>query len=167
MKRKLLALILFGLAFGFVEAAVVYYLRTLFGIGANFAQPANYTVIVNLGVIAFLSPGSIVLPNVAVTHAEAFRELATLIMLAVVGYLAGGRWRSRFAAFLVSFSAWDLFYYVFLRLLTGWPKTVFDIDVFFIDPVPWVGPVITAVAASLILLILGSVIFLRNARSEM
>lgn len=166
MNRKLLALIVFGIAFGFVEAAVVYYLRTLFGLDANFTPPANSKIILNLGVIAFLAPGSTVLPAAAITHAEAVRELATLVMLGAIAYIAGKSWKTRFAAFLVSFATWDIFYYVFLRVLTGWPGTLLDIDVFFMVPVPWVGPVITAVAASLLLFAAGTFIYLRNGTRD-
>ncbi len=163
MTRKLLALIVFGAAFGFVEAAVVYYLRTLFGIDSNFTPQPSYRVILNLRLIAFLAPESVVLPAAPIARAEGLRELATLVMLAVVAFLAGNSRRPRLGAFLISFATWDIFYYVFLRLLTGWPRSLFDIDVFFIDPVPWVGPVITAVFASLLLFVAGTLLFLHRS----
>ncbi len=162
MKRKLLALIVFGIAFGFVEAAVVYYLRTLFGDHSNFNPPTHYRIILNLGLIAFLAPGSLVLPAASITHAESLREIATLVMLASIAYLSAPRWISRLAAFMIAFATWDLFYYVFLHVLTGWPRSLIDIDVFFIVPVPWVGPVLTAVLASLVLLIGGILIYRRT-----
>lgn len=162
MKRKLVALIVFGVAFGFVEAAVVYYLRTLFGLNSNFVPHVSYKLILNLGLIAFLKPGSIVLPNAQIARAEALRELATLIMLVAISFLAGSRYRARLAAFLISFATWDVFYYVFLRFLTGWPRTLLDMDVFFLDPVPWVGPVITAIFISMLLFAAGVLIYIRE-----
>jgi hypothetical protein len=152
----------FGVAFGSVEAAVVYYLRTLFGLNSNFAGHPTPHIILNLGIIAFLAPGSIVLPNAGVAHAEALREIATLVMLGPVAFLGARRFRARLAAFLVAFATWDIFYYIFLRYRTGWPSSLLDIDVFFLDPVPWVGPVTTAVAMSRLLLPAGAWIFLRD-----
>lgn len=32
-------------------------------------------------------------------------------------------------------------YYLSLRLLTGWPPRLDTVDVYFLIPVPWVGPV--------------------------
>jgi hypothetical protein len=151
MKKKLLALIIFGVAFAFVEAAVVYYLRIVFSFSSNYMPSGNFKEFLNLGFIAFLSPGSLVLPSLQITHVEALREIATLIMLASVSYLAGKNLKGRFAAFLISFATWDIFYYVFLRYLTGWPKTLSDIDVYFIIPVAWIGPVITPIVISLIM----------------
>lgn len=162
MKKNLIALIVFGVAFGFVEAAVVYYLRTLFGFRSNFVPHGNYKLILNLGLIVFLKPGSVVLPNVQIARAEALRELATLIMQGAVSFLAGNLPKTRLAAFLISFATWDVFYYVFLRLLTGWPKTLMDIDVFFLDPIPWVGPVITAIIISTLLFGAGVMIYCRE-----
>jgi hypothetical protein len=159
MNKKLIALIVFGVAFGFVEAAVVYYLRTVFGLNSNFSPGQNYREILNLGFIAFLSPGSIILPKIEIAHAEGLREIATLVMLGAVSFLAGEKLKTRLAAFLISFATWDIFYYVFLYFLTGWPKTLMDIDVFFLDPIPWVGPVITAIIISSLLFIAGVKIY--------
>lgn len=162
MNKKFVALVVFGVAFGFVEAAVVYYLRTIFGVSPNTLAQQGHRVILNLGAIAFLAPGSIVLPNVRVSQVEALREIATLVMLGAVSFIAGEKWRTRLAALLISFASWDLFYYAFLYLLTGWPKSLLDIDVFFIDPIPWVGPVITPVVISLILFAVGTRMFGRG-----
>jgi hypothetical protein len=164
MTKKMIALVVFGMAFGFVEAAVVYYLRTLLGLNSNFVPQQSYKQILNLGFIAFLTPGSIILPNIEIAHAEALREIATLIMLGAISFLASDKLRTRLAAFLISFATWDIFYYVFLHFLTGWPMTMMDIDVFFLDPIPWVGPVITAGVISLLLLVAGIKIFIESEK---
>jgi hypothetical protein len=162
LNKKFVALIVFGIAFGFVEAAVVYYMRTIFGLSSNILQERSYKEILNVGFIAFLTPGSVVLPNVQIAHAEALREIATLLMLGAISFLSGEKLKTRLAALLISFATWDIFYYVFLYFLTGWPKTLMDIDVFFIDPIPWVGPVITPVVVSLLLFVAGAKIFHSN-----
>ncbi len=47
----------------------------------------------------------------------------------------------------MGFATWDLSYYAFLRLISGWPQSLFTRDVFFLIPVPWIGPVITPIVA--------------------
>ncbi|MBI2594611.1 hypothetical protein HYW39_02860, partial [Candidatus Curtissbacteria bacterium] len=64
------------------------------------------------------------------------------------------------------FGLWDIFYYLFLRLTIGWPKNLFDLDIFFLLPTPWVGPVIVPIAISTILII-GSLAYLsRRTKHE-
>src|SRR6266850_628445 len=53
--------------------------------------------------------------------------------------VAGG---TRFAYTFVAFGVWDIFYYVFLKLLTPWPRSLLDWDVLFLVPLPWWGPVL-------------------------
>jgi hypothetical protein len=82
----------FGAAFGWVEAAVVVYLRRI-------VYPDGFAL-----------PLAPIEPHLAAV--ELGREAATLIMLAAVAMLAGRtRWQ-RFAAFIVAFGVWDLAYYL-------------------------------------------------------
>jgi hypothetical protein len=112
---------LFAVAMGFLESAVVIYLRELY-YPSGFQFP--------------LQP----IP-VSVARVELFRELATLIMLVGVGILAGKTKLQRFAYFVLAFGIWDLFYYLFLYLCIGWPQSLATWDILFLIPVPWVGPV--------------------------
>ena len=50
-----------------------------------------------------------------------------------------------FAGFVVVFGVWDIFYYVFLRVLVTWPASLLDWDILFLIPLPWVGPVLAPV----------------------
>ena len=43
------------------------------------------------------------------------RELATIVMLFAVGFLAGRTWRRRMGYAAIAFGVWDIFYYVFLK----------------------------------------------------
>ena len=63
---SLLFLVIFGVAFGFVEAAVVYYLRDLMNFHTNYAI-SNYKILLNLGFITFVSPIHSLLINNHVT----------------------------------------------------------------------------------------------------
>lgn len=114
---------LYAIAMAYLEAAVVVYLRAL--------EPGNAALARVLGAL----PAHIV-------GVETGREAATLVMLAAVAMLAGrDRW-TRLLHFALAFALWDFFYYVFLRLLIGWPPGLFTWDVLFLIPVPWTGPVL-------------------------
>lgn len=138
-----MALVIFGIAFGFLEAVVVVYLRKLFGFESAF-KFGDYKVLLNLGAIAFVSPANALISDPTLVAIERLREAATIIMLVAVSALSAKTLRRATGAFLISFSLWDIFYYVFLKVLLDWPKNVFDPDVFFLLPYVWVGPVITA-----------------------
>ncbi len=153
-RANLASLVVFGVAFGFVEAAVVYYLRRLIHFHQTYPL-SHYKVLLNLGFITFVSPAHTVLVDRRVADVEVVREAATLVMLVCVAYLAGRHWRTRFGAFLVAFSCWDLAYYLFLRVVDDWPKSLFTKDVYFLIPVTWIGPVLTPIVISLVLLALG------------
>lgn len=152
---RLVILSVFSIAFAFVEAAVVVYLRELFAANDWLGVLDRTRPALNLGLITFIAPESAIFPDRAILKIEMWREAATLVVLAAAASLAAPALRQKLGAFLVAFSLWDLFYYVFLRLLIGWPQSLFDVDIFFLIPVAWVGPVITPVGISLLLLIIG------------
>jgi hypothetical protein len=74
-------------------------------------------------------------------------------MLAGIGILAGRNSTERFAWFLYSFAVWDIFYYVFLKVLLNWPESLLTWDILFLIPVTWTGPVIAPVITSLTMII--------------
>ena len=86
---------------------------------------------------------------------EVGRELATLVMLGAVGWLAGSRRWERLAWAAVAFGAWDLAYYGWLWVFSGWPPTLTTWDVLFLVPVPWVAPVWAPMTVSLALIGVG------------
>ena len=127
----------FAVAMAWVEAASVFYIRALVGrIEPYQADPL---------------PISGALGNV-----ELWREAATLVMIAAVGVLAGGTWRRRAGYAALAFGAWDIFYYVFLRLISGWPRTLLDWDILFLLPLPWWGPVLAPVSIALVMILWGT-----------
>ena len=135
--NRWLVVVLFAVAMAWNESAVVLYLRTL----ANRLEPYQPEP----------------LPLVAgLACAELGRELATIVMLATVGWLAGRCVRSRFGYFLIGFGVWDIFYYVFLRPMTHWPNSLLDWDLLFLVPLPWWGPVLAPALIALLMVAFGT-----------
>ncbi len=79
---------------------------------------------------------------------EQGREIATLVMIGAVAFLGRPSWMEGLARALWVFGIWDLLYYGFLRLLTGFPSSLADWDVVFLVPREWVLPVWVPVAGS-------------------
>jgi hypothetical protein len=127
----------FAIAMAWVEAASVFYIRSLVDrIEPYQARPLPI--------------------NDALGQVELWREAATLVMIAAVGGIAGRTWRRRAGYAAIVFGAWDIFYYVFLRVITGWPKTLLDWDILFLLPLPWWGPVIAPVSIALLMILWGT-----------
>lgn len=154
------------MAFGLLEAIVVFYLQQLIGQNTQQLLHGKYSVLLNLKIIAFITPSHPLLKSMKVTSIEILREFSTIVMLLSLAYLAGNTVKQRIGAFLLSFAMWDIFYYVFLKLLIGWPKSLFDLDVFFLIPIPWVGPVITPLGISVIISIIGAKIYLSQGEKQ-
>lgn len=126
---------IFAIAMAYLESAVVVYLRVMYGIedllrDINLA-PDIYTVI------------------------EIGREAATLVMLAVVGIVAGSTWPKKIGYFFLAFGIWDIFYYIWLYVFIQWPKSLFEWDILFLIPLPWWGPVIAPILISILLISIG------------
>lgn len=76
-------------------------------------------------------------------------------MLAAVALAAARNVGDWAAAFAIAFGTWDITFYIFLKLLLGWPASVFTWDILFLVPVPWVGPVLAPVLVSATMIVLG------------
>ena len=147
LRGLLITITAFAIAMGFLESAVVVYMRELLYPGG------------------FDFPLSPIPTRLALT--ELFRELATMIMLVTIGILSSrGRFSTGFAWFIYSFAIWDIFYYVFLWLLLGWPQSLMTWDVLFLIPTTWTGPVLSPVLVSLTMILLAMVILIRAERGK-
>lgn len=132
-----LTVVVFAMAMAWVESAVVYDLRTMVGRIEPY-QPEPLPLIGGLGPV------------------ELVREMATMVMLLTVGMLAGRTWRGRLAYSAVAFGVWDIFYYIFLRQICGWPHSLLDWDILFLLPLPWWGPVLAPVLIALLMIVWGT-----------
>ena len=104
-RTRWLLVVVFAIGMAWVEAASVYYLRvTVDRLDPYQANPL---------------PMSGILEQV-----ELVREAATLVMLLTVGMLAGRTGRTRLGYTAIAFGVWDIAYYVFLRVMSGWPTRV-------------------------------------------
>ena len=143
---RLLWVSLFAVAFAFVESSVVVYLRAIY-------YPDGFTF-----------PLRLILEEHLVV--ELVRELSTLLMLVAVGVVAGrGGWE-RFAYFIIAFGIWDVLYYIWLKVLLGWPSSITEWDVLFLIPLPWIGPVLAPVLISLAMVPAGLLILRRLERGQ-
>jgi hypothetical protein len=155
--RAVAALVIFSIAFAYVEAAVVVYLRAHYEPlreKAAAGPPRDEVFpIPTLRQIEAAGPEAM---HILLT--DLVREFATMIMLAAVGLAVASNFRQWLAGFMIAFGVWDIFYYVFLRLLIGWPESLMTWDILFLVPVPWVGPVIAPVIVSLSMILAGGTI---------
>ena len=135
--KSLIALTIFGIAMGLLEAAVVVYLRQLY-------YPEGLTLP--------LKPASSTLLLI-----ESSRELATLVMLITAAIAVGENALQSFAYFLYMFGLWDIFYYVFLKVFLDWPASILTWDVLFFVPVLWVSPVLAPIICSLTMIVFGCI----------
>jgi hypothetical protein len=111
---------------GWLEGVVVVYIRGLLGIAHGGGAPDPAEMERRLAALPWL------------IGTEQGREAATIVMLAAVAWLAAPRFRGRLGAFLLTFGAWDIVYYIALYALLGWPPSLCTMDLLFlIPPGPW------------------------------
>jgi hypothetical protein len=148
--RQLVVITVFAVAFGFVEASVVVYLRAAIGLLPGYT--GSLGEVQRSGEFYQQVQSISQLPRSLATI-EVYREAATLIMPTAVALLAAGTTRERWAAFLWAFAFWDLFYYIGLWTTVRWPTSLKDLDVLFLIPVPWIAQVWFPVLVSLLTLL--------------
>jgi len=146
LTKKIVWVVIFAIAMAFLEAAVVVYLRQLYGIS---------------DLILTVPPFD---PQIA--RIELGRELATLVMLLSVGWVAGLKLQSRLGFALFAFGIWDIFYYLWLKVFIAWPATLLDPDLLFLIPLPWWGPVIAPILISLLMIMGGTLAILREEQGH-
>src|SRR5947209_6846067 len=120
---------LFAIAFGFVEAAVVVYLRYIYDPIRARVYPGRLPG----ELFPLLKPGQ--LPDMYLLGVELWREVATMIMLGAVAMAVSRNWRQWMAAFGLAFGIWDICFYAFLKLAINWPASVWTWDILFLLPV--------------------------------
>ncbi|MHC4753080.1 MAG: hypothetical protein ACYTFW_24855, partial [Planctomycetota bacterium] len=149
--KRFCIVVVFSIAFGYIEAAVVVYLREIF-------HPDGFTFPMTIFGIG--------------PHWKRFllteigRETATIVLIFTGAWLFGRNLQQRFAYFLTIFAVWDIFYYVWLKVLINWPASIMDWDILFLIPVTWASPVLYPVLISITLLIFAGIILYRCSCSR-
>jgi hypothetical protein len=148
LRRIVVGLFLFGISFGYVEAAVVIYLRALYEPLRQRLTPGrapgDLFPLLDRGRMVAEAPETERLLTV-----EVIREAATILMLAAAAMLVTGDRGLWLPAFSIAFGVWDVSFYLFLKLWIGWPASLGTWDLLFLLPVPWVAPVLAPVIVSL------------------
>ena len=155
-RSRLVALLLFAAAMGWLEGVVVVYIRSLIGYAHAPVVPAPADVLERFHRMPWLLP------------TEQAREAATLVMLAAVAWLSAQGLRARSGAFLVIFGVWDIVYYIALFTMLRWPPSLAAVDVLFlIPPSPlWYQPVWVPVGISVAMILVGARLYGRADRAH-
>ena len=140
--KNLLSVIIFAIAMAYFESAVVVYLRAMYGI-KDLVRDTNMVAD-------------------AYTFIEIGREAATIIMLFLVGVIAGKTWKQKISFAILAFGIWDILYYFWLYIFIQWPKSLFEWDILFLIPLPWWGPVITPILISILLIVISYLIIVET-----
>jgi len=134
-----MVVVAFAAGMAWVEAACVYYLRVM----VDRVEPYQPDPLPISGILG---------------QVELVREASTLLMLATTGLLAGRTWGARLSYAGIAFGVWDILYYVFLRVMCGWPSSLFDWDILFLLPLPWWGPVLAPVSIASLMIVWGTLV---------
>lgn len=153
MYRILVALVLFAAAFGYVEAAVVTYLRSIY--------TGDLFPLMTVDQLRAAGPA-----HIHRLGTELGREAATILMLGAVALVAARNPREWMAAFAIVFGVWDITYYAGLKVLLNWPDSFLSWDLLFLLPVPWVGPVIAPMLVSAAMVVCGVWALARPVRAR-
>jgi len=147
--KKICIVTAFGIAFGYIEAAVVVYLRAIF-YPDGFTFPLELFGVEPLQKRLFLT--------------EIGREVATIVVIFTGAWLFARDFRRRAAYFLIIFAVWDIFYYVWLKVLLDWPASIMDWDILFLIPVAWASPVLYPVLISILFLVFAVTVLYLSSR---
>ncbi|MCS7310046.1 MAG: hypothetical protein NZ741_07475 [Armatimonadetes bacterium] len=147
----MLWVVLFAAAMGYVEAAVVVYLRDHY-------YPDGFPIPVQLGRVPIrftrIPEFEGRMPQRTI-RTEIGREAATIVMLLTLALIGSNTFWQGLGVFLLAFGVWDITYYLFLKLLIRWPESLKTLDVLFLIPVPWIGPVWLPVSVSAVMIACG------------
>lgn len=132
--RRIIAFLLFAISFAYIEASVVVYLRDILYPG-GFYFP-----------IRPLAPQRIMI--------EIGREFFSLLLISSIALMSSKGFWKVFSSFCFVFGLWDIFFYLWLKVMLDWPSSLFEWDLLFLIPAPWSGPVIAPIIVSITLILI-------------
>ncbi|MGM0442479.1 MAG: hypothetical protein ACQEQC_08690 [Elusimicrobiota bacterium] len=130
--------ILLALLLGLFSALIFNYLRKLYWLPGH---PGIFSAI----------PLKILLP-------EILREAVMIGIIVIAAVKSAGNLNQKFSLFFLVFGLWDLSFYAFTKILTGWPDSLIQFDILFFLPRVWTGPVLAPVIVSVSFIILSRVL---------
>ena len=136
--KTFIIVVVFSIAFGYIEAAVVVYLRQIF-------HPDGFIFPMTVFGIDELSR--------RILLTEIGREASTIVLIFTGAWLFGRNRQQRIAYFMLIFAVWDIFYYVWLKVLLDWPASIMDWDILFLIPCTWASPILYPVLISITLIV--------------
>jgi hypothetical protein len=139
--NRVILIALYAYSMAYLESAVVVYLQRALSMTPETLFPLREQM--TLGGLGSIEVG---------------REIATLVMLAAVGWLAGRAPLERLAWTSVAFGIWDIGYYFWLWVFIGWPTNLSTTDLLFLIPLPWVAPVWAPILVSVVLSVFGLIV---------
>ncbi len=139
IKNTITWLSVFAIVFAFLETTIVIYLRRLY-----YPQGFDFPL-VNI-------PPEIL-------NIEWLREISAIIIIISIAIIAGKDFYQKFAYFLYIFGIWDIFYYIWLKIIASWPVSFLTWDLLFLVPVPWISPTLAPLICSLTMIILALLLF--------
>ena len=145
--KRFCIIVIFGIALGYIEAAVVVYLRAIF-------HPEGFTFPLDFAIDPF---------SKRMLLTEIGREAATIVTIFTGAWLFGKNRQQRSAYFLTVFAIWDIFYYVWLKVVLDWPASVMDWDILFLIPATWAAPVLAPLLISMMMLLFAVIILYRDS----
>jgi len=149
--KTFLIVVVFSIAFGYIEAAVVVYLRQIF-------HPDGFTFPLTVFGADALSK--------RILLTEIGREAATIVLIFTGAWLFGHNRQQQIAYFMIIFAVWDIFYYVWLKVLLDWPASIMDWDILFLIPVVWASPVLYPVLISATLIVFAVIMLYFSCRGR-
>ena len=163
--RRTLLLAAFAVAVAYMDAAVVVYLRVIYDpLRTELypdGPPGSLLPLITLEQLRAKDP-----QHVRRLGIELGRELSTMVMLATLAALARRRRGEWIGLFVICFGVWDIFYYVWLKVMIDFPASLLTWDILFLLPVPWLGPVLAPVIVSLSMIAAGLVILAESGRGR-
>lgn len=145
--KRFCIIVIFGIALGYIEAAVVVYLRAIF-------HPEGFTFPLDFAIDPF---------SKRMLLTEIGREAATIVTIFTGAWLFGKNRQQRSAYFLTVFAIWDIFYYVWLKVVLDWPASVMDWDILFLIPATWAAPVLAPLLISITMLLFAVITLYRDS----
>ena len=159
---RVIAAVILAVSLGYIEAAIVVYLRAIIAPVREVHYPDTVDEVVPVLTLEQLEQARGPLTHLMAT--EVGREMTPIVVLLAVAWGMARTWRQFAGLFLLCFGVWDIFYYVWLKVLIGWPASLGTWDLLFLIPTAWVAPVWAPLLAAATMAVGGGVLALQSPR---